>query len=436
MELRKISVVARREYAAMVRTKSFLISILLVPVMMVGSALVQQALADRGSTEDKTLVIFDHSGVLAQDLQAAALARNTAATNENADRARFILEFDDAKTLDDERRLALSKMIREGEITAFVEFGAAVVDGKSSDPGDTKIAYFAESLAFSDLRRWFESSSQKIIIRRRLLAAGLDDQTIASSLAPVPFDAGGPLERDADGTIKTTDKTATIVAEIAPFGLMILIFFSVMMAAQPALQAVIEEKQQRIAEVLLGSLHSADLMFGKLLGYVGVSLTLVSVYLGLALIAAHHYGFLSILPPTLIAWVLSFVALAVLLYGAVFLAVGAAVSDIKESQNLIMPIMMVLIAPLMVWPQVIAEPLGSFATILSLVPPMTPMLMPMRIAVSEAVPLWQPLLGFALTLLTALIVVIAAGRIFRIGILIHGKPPKLSELARWALRGE
>ncbi len=436
MDIRKIGVVARREYAAMVRTKSFLISIFLVPLLMVGSVLLQKALADRGSTEDKILVIFDHSGALAEDLKAAALARNTAATSTNADKAQFILEIEDAKSLDDERRLALSKKIREGEIAAFVEFGAAVIDGQGSTPADAKIAYFAESLAFSDLRRWFEGSSQQIIIRRRLLAAGLDDQAIASGLAPVPFDAGGPLERDADGNIKTTDKTAAIVAELAPVGLMMLIFISVMMTAQPALQAVIEEKQQRIAEVLLGSVNSADLMFGKLLGYVGVSLTLVSVYLGLALVAAYYYGFLSVLPPALIAWMLGFVALAVLLYGAVFLAVGAAVSDIKESQNLMMPMMIVLMAPLFVWTQIIAEPLGSFATILSLIPPMTPMLMPMRVAVSDAVPLWQPILGFALTLLTALIVIVAAGRIFRIGILIHGKPPKLRELARWALRGE
>lgn len=436
MDIHKVSVVARREYAAMVRTKSFLISVFLVPALMVGSILLQKALADRGSTEDKILVIFDHSGLLTDDLKAAALTRNTAATRKNADKARFILEFDDAETLDDERRLALSEKIRGGEIAAFVEFGSAVIDGKGSTQGDAKIAYFAESLAFSDLRRWFEGSSQQIIIRRRLLAAGLDDQAIASGLAPVPFDAGGPLERDADGNIKTTDKTAAIVAELAPVGLMMLIFLSVMMTAQPALQAVIEEKQQRIAEVLLGSVNSADLMFGKLLGYVGVSLTLVSIYLGLALIAANHYGFLSVLPPALIAWMLGFVALAVLLYGAVFLAVGAAVSDIKESQNLMMPMMIVLMAPLFVWTQVIAEPLGNFATILSLIPPMTPMLMPMRVAVSDAVPLWQPLLGFVLTLLTALVVVVAAGRIFRIGILIHGKPPKLGELARWALRGE
>ena len=284
--------------------------------------------------------------------------------------------------------------------------------------------------------RILRPAARQAVTRRRLLAAGLDDAAIASGLAPVPIDAGGLLERAEDGTIVTTDKTSALVAEIAPFGLLLLLFLAVMMTAQPALQAVIEEKQQRIAEVLLGSVAPTDLMLGKLLGYVGVSLTLVCVYLGLALTAASHYGFLSILPPALILWMFVFVALAVLLYGAVFVAVGAAVSDLKESQNLIMPLMIVLMAPLFVWTQVIAEPLGGLATILSLIPPMTPLLMPMRLAVSSAVPLWQPLLGLVLTFLTALVVIAAAGRIFRIGILSHGKPPKIGELVRWALRGE
>ncbi|MEZ4385652.1 MAG: ABC transporter permease [Nannocystaceae bacterium] len=438
MDLRKITVVARREYAAMVRTKSFVASVLLVPALMGGSIYIQAALAKRGSTQDKTIVVVDRSGALAEDLTAAAAARNEAAPGVGDDKAEFIVDLRDPAGFDDERRLELSEQIRRGDLAAFVEIGGGVVDPKliGDAPSEGMITYRAESLSFSDLRQWFERSARQAVTRRRLLAAGLDDAAIAAGLTPVPIDAEGLLERAEDGTIVATDKTSALVAELAPFGLLLLLFLAVMMTAQPALQAVIEEKQQRIAEVLLGSVSSADLMFGKLFGYVGVSLTLVGVYLGLALIAASHYGFLSILPPALILWMFVFVALAVLLYGAVFVAVGAAVSDLKESQNLLMPLMIVMMAPLFVWTQVIAEPLGGLATALSLIPPMTPLLMPMRLAVSSAVPLWQPLLGLVLTFATALLVITAAGRIFRIGILSHGKPPKLSELARWALRGE
>lgn len=432
----KIAVIARREYWAMVRTKSFVISIALIPALMGGSIAIQTYLAGRGATEDKTVVVFDRSGVLAGDLEAAALARDQAgaAASEGAGEgppARFIVERGDASTLDDERRLELSAKIRDGDLAAFVEIDAGVLAGAP----EAQILYHAESLAFSELRRWLEGQVKQSVIRQRLRAAGLDDQAIAAGLRPVPFEGSGLLERASDGSIRRTDRRAALVAEFMPFGLLLLIFTAVMMTAQPALQAVIEEKQQRIAEVLLGSVGPGDLMLGKLLGYVGVSLTVVAVYLGMAMAAAEHYGLLGLLPPALVAWMLAFVGIAVLLYGAVFVAVGAAVSDIKESQNLVLPVMLLLMAPLFVWTQVIAEPLGGLATALSLIPPMTPLLMPMRMAVTSAVPIWQPLLGLGLTLGTAALVVTAAGRIFRVGILAAGKSPKLSELLRWALRG-
>lgn len=435
MDRRKVAVIARREYAAMVRTKSFVVSVVLMPALMAGSIWIQTVLAERGATEDKKIVVFDRSGELADDLAVAAAARNQAvdAAAEGEDRADFVVAVDDPAELDDARRLELSESIRQGDLAAFVEIGPGVVDPAK---GDAQIAYHAESLAFSDLRRWFEGSARQAVTRHRLLAAGLDDAAIAAGLAPVDFDGRGLYEREEDGSLTVADKTSALVAELAPFGILMLLFISVMMTAQPALQAVIEEKQQRIAEVLLGSVAPTDLMLGKLLGYVGVSLTLVCVYLGLALTAASHYGFLSILPPALIAWMLAFVALAVLLYGSVFVAVGAAVSDLKESQNLVLPLMIVMMAPLFVWTQVIAEPLGSMATILSLIPLMTPLLMPMRLAVSSAIPLWQPLAGLVLTFACALVVITAAGRIFRIGILSHGRPPRIGELLRWALRGE
>lgn len=436
MPLAKIAVIARREYWAMVKTRSFILSVALIPALMGGSIAIQTYLAGRGATEDKTVVVFDRSGVLVADLEAAAVARDRegAAAREGegeGPQARFVVERGDAAALDDDQRLDLSARIRRGELAAFVE----IEDGVLAGSADAKILYHAESLAFSQLRRWLEGQVKQLVIRQRLRAAGLDDAAIAAGLQPVPFEGSGLLERADDGTIRRTDRRSALVAEFMPFGLLLLIFTSVMMTAQPALQAVIEEKQQRIAEVLLGSVGPGDLMLGKLLGYVGVSLTVVAVYLGVAMAAADHYGLLGLLPPALVASMLAFVGLAVLLYGAVFVAVGAAVSDIKESQNLVLPVMLLLMAPLFVWTQVIAEPLGGLATALSLVPPMTPLLMPMRMAVTSAVPLWQPLLGLVLTLGTAALVVSAAGRIFRVGILAAGKSPKLGELLRWAIKG-
>lgn len=434
--LRKIAVIARREYLATVRTRSFLLAVLLMPALIVGSVAVQTWLARRGASEDKTVVVFDHSGALIDGLEAAAAARGAegaaAPDGDERGRSRFTVVRGDPADLDDELRLALSARIRGGELAAFVEIGARILEAEPPGPS-TMIAYHAESLAFSELRRWLEQTARQRVLQRRLLAAGIAEPAIERALAPVVFEGSGLLSRGADGQLQRTDAAQAIAAEFAPLGLLFLLFNAILLTAQPALQAVIEEKQQRIAEVLLGSVAPFDLMLGKLLGYVLASLTVLVVYLLAAGGLAQHYGLLGLLAPALIAWVVAYVAVAVLLYGAIFVAIGAAVNDLKESQNLMLPAMLVIMAPLFVWSEVVAEPLGQLATGLSLFPMITPLIMPMRLAVTGAVPMWQPALGLVLTALTALLVVVAAGRIFRVGILAYGKAPTLRELARWAL---
>ena len=132
---------------------------------------------------------------------------------------------------------------------------------------------------------------------------------------------------------------------------------------------------------------------------------------------------------------LVFPVLGVLIYGSLFGAIGAACSELKEAQSFLMPVMLVLFLPLFIWWKVLEEPTGGFATVLSLVPLWTPMLMPLRLATTEAVPLWQPILGVLLTLATAVAVVWAGGRVFRVGLLLQGKPPRPMQLLRWILRG-
>ena len=140
-------------------------------------------------------------------------------------------------------------------------------------------------------------------------------------------------------------------------------------------------------------------------------------------------------PLRLVPWFIVFQVLAVLLFGSIFMAIGAAVNQMKEAQGLLLPAWLVFMYPLFVWFQVVREPNGSFATWLSLVPPGVPLMMVLRIGADRAVPLWQPLLGVAIMVAFTLAVVAAAGRVFRIGILAQGKTPTLIELARWAWRG-
>ena len=171
---------------------------------------------------------------------------------------------------------------------------------------------------------------------------------------------------------------------------------------------------------------------------VGVSLTILTVYLGGAVFGARSAGLGEFIPANLgllVVWFIVFQALAVLMFGAVFTAIGAACSDMKEAQSMLMPVWIVICIPMMVWFVIVREPSSSFSLILSLIPPATPMVMMLRTAAMPGIPLWQPLLGVLLVLLTTVFCVFVAGRIFRVGLLMQGKGAKISDMIRWAVRG-
>src|SRR5262249_22960577 len=167
----------------------------------------------------------------------------------------------------------------------------------------------------------------------------------------------GLSERDPrTGKVTEASEQSRIASVAAPAGLMLLMFMVVLMGATPLMQGVVEEKMQRIAEVLLGSVRPFELMMGKLIGMAGVSLTITAVYMTGALWAAQHFGFAGALSADLLVWFLAYQVLAALMYGSLFIAVGAACTDMKETQNLLWPVMLLASLPLFLLGNVLREP--------------------------------------------------------------------------------
>jgi ABC-2 type transport system permease protein len=306
---------------------------------------------------------------------------------------------------------------------------------KGEDSKTAPVRIHIESITYNEVGRWLMQSINQAAFALRLGDAKLDPATVASAISPVEISELGLYSRSATGSIQKASDASRGVSFFLPFGLMLLMFISVMAVAQPMLMSVIEEKQQRIAEMLLGAASPFQIMMGKLMGNVGVALTIVAVYLIGGYILALHYGVADMLPTWLLGWFIAFDVLACMLYGSIFIAIGAACTEIKETQALVTPVMLVVILPLMLWVTIVQEPLSSFAEWTSLFPLATPMLMLVRMAASPMVPWWQPVLGIVLVLATTIVTVFAAGRVFRIGILMQGKSPKLHELVSWAVRG-
>jgi len=438
--MRKTLKIALREYKVAVRSKAFLIMIMLMPVFMGGSIVVTTLLENRKDTTDKRIAVVDRSGVVAAALHEAATKRNTSELFDKETGKKiapaYVIDIVPPSAEDPEaQRLELSNRVRNRELYAFVEIGKDVVH-----PGDdtqaARITYHAENSVFHDARKWIAQPINNHIRSLRLAEAGLDEASVSELTRWIPAEGLGLLSvDDATGQVKEAERSNEATAILLPLGLMMLLFTMIMVGSTPLVSAVLEEKMQRIAEVLLGSVRPFQLMLGKLLGTVAVSLTVVTIYISGAIAVAYHLDVADHIPFGLLPWFVVYQVAAILTFGALFTAIGSACNDLKEAQSMMMPAWLLVMIPMMMWMPVVKEPLGSLATWASLIPPCTPMLMLVRQASPAVIPAWQPWAGLVGILVFTTLCVWAAGRIFRVGILMQGKQPKLTDLARWAIRG-
>ncbi len=441
--MRKMLLIALREYNAAVRTKTFLISLVLMPLMMGGSLLVQVLLRGVKDTSEKKVAVVDRTGgTLAAVLAARMPELNTRDSSHYA--VDVVEPGGDAEEDRQRQRFELSEKVRKGELLAVVEIGRHVLDAQpdpSADPKappgeDVSVRFQSDRITTTGLEAFIHQAIGRAVRDARGRRAGIPADTLDRLTAPVPVTSVGLTRRDPKtGRFEDVSQESRIASFAVPFSLAMLMFVVMMMGATPLMQGVVEEKMQRISEVLLGSVRPFPLMMGKLLGMTGVSITVTAVYLAGGLWAAYHFGFADMVSPRLLVWFFLFQALAGLMYGSLFIAVGAACSDMKETQNLLLPVMLVAMIPVFLMGNVVQEPNGPVATAASFFPFATPVLMMARLGIPPGVPLWQPLLGVVLVVLTTIACVWVAGRIFRVGILMQGKGARLAEMARWVLRG-
>ena len=267
--------------------------------------------------------------------------------------------------------------------------------------------------------------------KTRIAELNLSPESVAALSAQTGVRQFGLVEKDADGSLSDAKEENRVMTFAVPFAGIMLMFMMVMSVAPAMLNNVLEEKMQKISEFLVSSITPFQLMFGKLVGSVAVGMTLSTVYLGAAYAMAWHFGFANDVPTSLYAWFVFYLLIALIIFGSVFSAIGAACSEIKDAQSLMTPVMLMLIIPMMCLGPVLTSPNSTFARVISLIPPATPMLMFVRIAIPPGPPLWEIVLGTVLAVLFAVCCVWAAGKIFRVGVLSQGQPPTMVGLVKW-----
>jgi len=433
LDLRKIGIVASAEFSSSVRTKSFLISLLALPLIMGGSILLQLFVGSRVDVKPRRFVVVDDARAFEPTIAKAVEAYNAQldAAGEKAAMPRFILEPTPPAPENggaNARSLELSDRVRRGELDAYVE----ILPGGDGPDVSPILQYHSNNPNDDLLRRWVSSTVDAEVRSRRFRDAGID-QTVAERLGrPVQTENLQLADRSDVGAAKKVDPIRTMAV---PAILLFVVFMIVMTSGPQLLNSVIEEKMSRISEVLLGSVSPFELMMGKLIGNVGVAMLLASLYLGAGYGVAAYHGYADVLTPGLLAALVLFLFLAVMLFGSLYMAVGAACNDLKDAQSLMWPVMILSMLPVFVWTAVLKNPASPLSVGMSLFPPATPFLMLMRMAMQPSPPPWQVALSVALTTATSLACVWAGGRIFRTGLLMQGKTPTLAEMARWAMKG-
>jgi ABC-type Na+ efflux pump permease subunit len=428
--MRTLITIAHREYVAMIGTKAFLLTLILMPVLMLGGMLAMPLINRIEGPQERRIVVADATGQWLAVLQQAAEQRQAFAnasadadsksSNDNPfDRPQdsFIIEAAANSPLSAEEQYSLSDQIRDGSLFALVEIPAEL-EQLDADASLRRVRFVSNAGTLSEVRGWIGGVLSDALRTKRLKESGIDPQVVAMAEARIDVAAIRPYDRaKAEDPADKKGEEESLATVFAPFLMMMLMFIVIFLAAQPMLESAMEEKTQRISEVLLGSVTSTQSMAGKLLGNVAGSMVIFLVYGIGGVFLLHRYDMLELLPLNLIGWFLVFQIGAVLLYSSIFMSVGAAVSQLKEAQSLLLPVWMILAAPMMIWFVALRDPNGLIATGMSFFPPSAPLMMVLRLGTGTAVPAWQPPLAALLLFASAIAVVVIAGRIYRVSLL-------------------
>jgi ABC-2 type transport system permease protein len=427
--MRRILVIAETEFLALVRTKAFIIGVLLVPALMVVFISFMNYAEDHVDTTDRTIAVIDDTGVLFAALASRAATHNEEAGSGDAKKApHFLLREIAAAGRDrDDVTVELSEQVRGESLFAFVEIPARILEGGD----DGAVRFYALSRSARPVTAWLQAAITEAVAERRFAAAGIDRARVKELIEPATITRFGLVERGPDNRAVPAREVDDLERIGLPMFVLVLMFMSVMTGAMHLLNAIIEEKMSKISEVLLGSVTPVELLSGKLAGVVGVSLLLTVVYLLGGIYMVIAMGRPDLIDIGVIGWFMVFMVSAALMFGAIFLAVGSACSDLKDSQSMVQPAMMLIVLAYLASFVVMQAPDSSLSVGLSMFPTIAPFAMVLRLAMPPGPPLWQVLLSVVLLMAATWAVVWSAGRIFRVGLLMQGKPPNIPELLKW-----
>ncbi len=432
----KTIAVIRREFVERVRTKAFVIGTVLGPIFFGAMAIVPSLILSRGSVGQRVVVVDgtrnDFGRRIEQVLQASTVGDGPKAKPVYAPvrvgAAGRVQDVIDSLV----PRTGLSKK------DAATLDGLLIVDEGSVTTG--KLRYYGKNVGSLEDMRQLRSSLTPLMIAERLRSVGVDPVVAMSAAAPIDLDT----RKVAEGRL-TAESGASTFALAYAMG--IILYMALVLYGTQVMTSVIEEKSNRIVEILVSSLTPFQMMLGKVVGVGLVSLVQLGIWagaflllqqyqstiLGLFGVASASSGIASILPtmdPWLIVVFLGFFVLGFLFYSSVYAAIGSMCNTVQEAQQLQTPVMVMTISGWFSAFALLRDPTSTFAKVASLIPPLAPFVVPVRYSIAR-IPLPELLLYVASMVAGLLMIVWVTARIYRVGILMYGKRASFRDMLRW-----
>jgi ABC-2 type transport system permease protein len=425
--MREVLLVLEREFNERVRTRAFVIGTILFPLFMIAILLLPTV---RGGSGTRSIVVVDESPQPIGTLFVTALTRS-ASNGLTSSRSRGALEYR-VEVLEgplDSLRAGLVGRIEAKEIDGYVALPRTIADSGVVQYRSTRLA---DARMMSDLRM----AAGEAVHAYRLARSGVDVQRIAEMLTPVRLDGG---RVDAQGEEAGSAQSGFMFAYVVAM----IIYIMIAMYGTGVTRSVLEEKNNRIAEVLVSSMRATHLMAGKILGVGAAVILQILIWVAITLLLISQSELLAqqfglnpaaleavAAQPGTAAFLGAYFVLGFLLFAALFAALGAAVTSDQEAQSFQMLFMLPLFLPLLFLMQLTTRPLEPLARNLALLPFTAPVAMPIRMAAAR-IPIAEVVLSLSLLIVTLLVTGWLAGKIYRIGILATGRKPTMRELMRW-----
>ena len=413
-----LSLLISREYLQRVRRKSFIITTLLVPILMIGLMVAPALIAMFSTPEAKTIAVIDDTGQIFSHLQ----------DSDEITFESYTQPLDSARA--------------DADVEAILAIGANAVDR----PNQSITLYYRGAPTLST-DSYIQSQLKDAIEELRLRAYNIEN--LRQILEVINVDLSYPTVRiDKEEDTGTSSMLSYFLSLLMD----LMLYTFILIYGQMVMTSIIEEKNNRVLEIVVSSVKPATLMMGKVLGIGLVAITQILIW-GLIismctiwvvpavgasvsagadaeLIAAvgqlSDIGYIT----SLFTYMLLFFVGGYLFYSAIYAAIGSAVDNIQDASQLstipTLPIIIALVASM----SVMQNPGSSLAFWLSMIPFTSPMTMMSRIAFD--VPFWEIMLSLVLLYASFIGVIWIAAKIYRVGIFMYGKKPSFVEIIRWA----